>query len=72
MVALEIKGYSTVKEVSERIGVTPARVRQILQEIKRDTGSSLGIMAGTVRLLEPKDVKVIEDRHSQKREYRKD
>jgi tetrahydromethanopterin S-methyltransferase subunit G len=71
MVPPEIKGYSTVKEVSERIGVTPARVRQILQEIRKESGRDLGILAGTVRLLESDDVLIIEAVHSKKREYRK-
>ncbi len=66
-----VPGYQTTAEVGERLGISAARVRQLLMDIRAETGRDVGYLAGTVRLFSPADVAVIQAAHGALRSYTK-
>lgn len=67
-IIVDIPGYSTVREVGDRLGISASRVRQILIEL-RGIDLDVGYLVGSVRLLSPSDVAEIEKIHNKKRKY---
>lgn len=64
-----LPGYLTVKELANRLGVTPGRVRQLLVELKDENGEMPGTMVGPIRMLAAKDVQLVERLHGDMRPY---